>query len=62
MANGRYRDGSWVCRSKRAGSISQGKRLPAVHSNMSWYQAEQLDVWHSISVLDYILINFDQAF
>lgn len=47
---------------RRAGSISWGKLLPAVHSNMSWFQGKQLDVWRSISVLDYILINFDHAF
>ncbi len=47
---------------RRAGSISEGKLLPTVHSNMSCFQGKQLEVWHSISVQDYILINFDQAF
>lgn len=29
---------------RSSGSISMGKLLPAVHSNMSWFQGKQLEV------------------
>lgn len=37
---------------RSSGSISKGKLLPAVFSNMSWFQGKQLEFWRSTSAQD----------